>query len=368
MTKSGPVGVAVVGAGTISKQYLDNLTTFPDVKVHAIADLFEDAAASRATEYGISTHGGVQTALDHPDVEIIINLTIPTAHVEVATAAVGAGKHVWSEKPFSLDRDSGQGLLAAADVAGLRLGCAPDTFLGAGLQTARRLIDRGDIGTPLTAITMFQSPGLESIHPNPEFFFQPGAGPLFDMGPYYLTSLIQTFGSVRRVAAVGSQARATRTIGIGPKAGEIFSVNVPTHIAALAQFESGQSSQSIFSFDSPRFRMGFVEITGTEATISLPDPNYFTGDIRLSRPGDTEEIVIPATGSAAGRGMGVVEMARAIRADAPHRASGALAYHLLDTMVSMTESAETGTFVDVTSSAAIPPALPADWDPMAATL
>jgi len=367
-SRSGPVGVAVIGAGVISKQYLDNLTVFPDLKVHVIADLFVDVAAARAKEYGIAQSCGVDAALNHPDVEIVVNLTIPAAHVEVATAAVNAGKHVWTEKPFSLDRESGLGLLKAADAAGVRLGCAPDTFLGAGLQTARRIIEHGDIGTPLTAMTMFQTPGPESWHPNPAFLFQHGAGPLFDMGPYYLTALVQTFGSVRRVAAVGSRAKNVRVIGSGPKAGEEFTVEVPTHVSAMAQFEGGQSSHSIFSFESPRQRTGFVEITGTEATISLSDPNYFDGDVRLWRAGDKDWTVIPATGPANGRGMGVLDMARAIRAGVPHRATGALAYHILDTMVSISESVESGAFVDVDSSAPRSPALPEDWRPTASTL
>lgn len=364
----GPVGVAVVGAGSISKQYLDNLTVFPDLKVLVIADLFEAAAAARAKEYGIAESGGVDSALNHPDVEIIVNLTIPAAHVKVATAAVSAGKHVWTEKPFSLDRGSGLGLLKAADAAGIRLGCAPDTFLGAGLQTARRLIERGDIGAPLTAMTTFQTPGPESWHPNPAFLFQYGAGPLFDMGPYYLTALVQTFGSISKVAAVGSKSKGIRVIGSGPKAGEEFTVEVPTHVSAMAQFENGQSSHSVFSFESPRQRMGFVEITGTEATISLPDPNHFDGDVRLWRAGDEEWTVIPATGPSQGRGMGVLDMARSIRAGVPHRATGNLAYHVLDAMVSISESMESGTFVDVESSAPASAALPEDWDPTAASL
>ncbi|MGF4044946.1 Gfo/Idh/MocA family protein [Paenarthrobacter nitroguajacolicus] len=367
-TRKGPVGVAVIGAGNISKQYLDNLTVFPDLKVLVIADLFVETAEARAKEYGIAEFGTPELALNHPDVELIINLTIPAAHVEVATAAVNAGKHVWTEKPFSLDRESGLGLLKAADAAGIRLGTAPDTFLGAGLQTARRIIERGDIGTPLTGMTTFQTPGPESWHPNPAFLFQHGAGPLFDMGPYYLTALIQTFGSVRKVAAVGSSAKATRIIGSGPKAGEEFAVEVPTHVSAMAQFEGGQSSHSVFSFESPRQRMGFVEITGSEATLSLPDPNYFDGDLKLWRPGADEPEIISATGPANGRGMGALDMARAIRTGAPHRATGELAYHVLDTMVSITESVESGTFVDVTSNAPVSAALPEDWAPETATL
>jgi predicted dehydrogenase len=367
-TATGPVGVGVIGAGNISKQYLDNLTTFPDLKVHVIADLFEEAAEARAREYGIAEWGGVEKALHHPDVEIIVNLTIPAAHVEVATAAVNAGKHVWTEKPFSLDRESGLGLLKTADSAGIRLGCAPDTFLGAGLQTALRLIQRGEIGTPLAAMTTFQTPGPESWHPNPAFLFQYGAGPLFDMGPYYLTTLVQAFGSIRKVAAVGSKAKDVRVIGSGPKAGEEFTVEVPTHVSAMAQFEGGASSHSVFSFESPRTRMGFVEITGTEATLSLPDPNNFDGDVKLWRAGDEDWTTIPATGPANGRGMGVLDMARSLRAGVPHRATGGLAYHVLDAMVSISESMDSGTFVDVASSAPASAPLPEDWAPETLTL
>ena len=365
---SGPIGVGLIGAGTISKQYLENLTTFPDIVVHSIGDVYEPVAEERASQFGIETWGGVAATLGHPDVEIVINLTIPAAHVEVALAAVAAGKHVWSEKPFSLDRDSGLALLAAAEQAGVRLGSAPDTFLGAGLQTARRMIERGDIGVPLTALTLMQSPGPESWHPNPAFLFQEGAGPLFDIGPYYLTTLMQTFGSVRRVAALGSKSRDTRVIGSGPKAGERFDVTVPSHVSALAEFEGGQSSQSIFSFDSPMDRHGFVEVTGTEGTMSFPDPNNFDGEIRVKHAGEAEWTSYPALGSTSSRGSGVLEMGRAIRAGRPHRATGELAYHVLDTMVSISESIESHRFVEVASSITTAPALPEDWDPTAATL
>ena len=184
-------------------------------------------------------------------------------------------------------------------------------------------------------MTTFQTPGPEAWHPNPAFLFQHGAGPLFDMGPYYITALVQTFGSVRKVAAVGSKARDVRVIGSGPRAGEEFAVEVPTHVSAMAQFDGGASSHSVFSFESPRQRMGFVEITGTEATISLPDPNFFDGDIRLWRAGDEEWTIIPASGPANGRGMGVLDMARSIRAGVPHRATGQLGYHVLDTLVAV---------------------------------
>lgn len=367
-SKTGPVGVAIIGAGVISKEYLTNLTSFPDVKVHIVADMFEQVAAERAAEFGVAASGGVEDALNHPDVEIVVNLTVPTAHVAVATQAINAGKHVWSEKPFSTDRESGLGLLKLADAAGLRLGCAPDTFLGAGLQTALRLIAGGAIGKPLTALTLMQSPGPESWHPNPAFLFQEGAGPLFDIGPYYLTALIQTFGGISKVAALSSKSKETRVIGSGPKAGEEFDVTVPTHVSAIAQFASGESSQSIFSFQSPLKRAGFVEITGTEATIAFPDPNNFDGDIILTRVGSEDGEVITAKGSTSGRGTGVLEMARAIRTGQPHRAQGAMAYHVLDAMVAIADSFETGEFVSLQSTATAAQPLPEDWDPTEATL
>jgi predicted dehydrogenase len=368
VSRSGPVGVAVIGAGVISREYLRNLTTFPDVRVLVVADMVEQVAAERAGEFAIAAVGGVEAALTHPEVEIVVNLTNPAAHADVATAAVNAGKHVWSEKPFSLDRKSGLSLLKAADSAGVRLGCAPDTFLGAGLQTALRHVARGDIGTPLTALTLMQNPGPESWHPNPSFLFQEGAGPLFDIGPYYLTTLVQIFGSFSKVAALGSKSRPTRVIGSGPLAGEVFDVTVPSHVSVIAQFRGGESAQSIFSFDSPLHRAGFLEVTGTEATIAFPDPNNFDGDILLTRRGAKEPERIAALGSTSSRGTGVLDMARAIRAGVPHRAQGSTAYHVLDTMVSITESIETGQFVSLQSRAQAAEPLPEAWDPTARTL
>lgn len=364
----GTVGVAVIGAGVISEQYLDNLTAFPDLTVHVVADLNPMTAKTRAEQFGIELHGSPDVALQHPGVEIIINLTTPAAHAEVDLAAIRAGKHVWSEKPIALDRASGQTILREADAAGLRVGCAPDTFLGAGLQSARRVIERGDIGVPLTALTLFQVPGPESWHPNPAFLYQSGAGPLFDIGPYYLTALIQTLGSFREVAAVGSKSKATRVVGSGPKAGEVFDVEVPTHVSVLGRFEGGASSTSVFSFESPRPRKGFVEITGTEGVLSIPDPDFFDGKLEICHAGEDDWTEIPTTGPASGRGMGVLDMARSIRADVPHRACGPLAYHVLDTMASAAEAIDSGTFVAVNSSAPKSTPVPVDWAPNEATV
>ena len=362
-----PVGVGVIGAGTISDTYLENLTSFADTHVLAIGDIFPEAARKKAAKYDVAAAGDVATVLDHADVEIVVNLTIPAAHAEVATKAIRAGKHVWNEKPLALDRFSGQSLLDEAEAAGLLVGCAPDTFLGSGLQTACRLIEQGLIGTPLTALALLQLPGPESWHPNPAFLYAAGAGPLFDVGPYYLTALVQVFGSVSSVAALGSKARARRVIGSGPKAGEEFDVAVPSHVSALAQFESGQSAEAIFSFDSALPRT-LLEVNGTEATMLFPDPNNFDGKIAIRRRESEDWETAASTTAQSFRGTGVLDMARALREGRPHRAQGALGYHVLDTMIGIAESVESRAFVDVASSVDKPPLLPDDWDPMKRTV
>jgi predicted dehydrogenase len=364
---SKPVGVGVIGAGTISNTYLENLTNFADTEVLAIGDLLPDAAREKAKTYQVPDAGDVATVLEHPDVEIVVNLTIPAAHAEVATEVIKAGKHVWNEKPLALDRVSGRSLLNDAEEAGLLVGCAPDTFLGAGIQTACRLIEHGMIGIPLTALALLQLPGPELWHPNPAFLYAVGAGPLFDLGPYYLTAIAQVFGPVSSVAGLGSKARARRVIGSGPKAGEEFDVLVPSHVNALVQFESGQSAQAMFSFDSALPRT-LLEVNGTEATMLFPDPNYFDGAITIRRRGADDWETVATTKSSSARGTGVLDMARAIRDGMPHRAQGALGFHVLDTMIAVAESVESRAFVDVESSVDKPPLLPDDWDPLPRTV
>jgi predicted dehydrogenase len=364
---AGPVGIGVIGAGTISDTYLENLTSFADIEVLAIGDIFPEAAKEKAAKYDVAAAGDVAIVLDHPDVEIVVNLTIPVAHAEVASQVIAAGKHVWNEKPLALDRVSGRSLLRDAEAAGLLVGCAPDTFLGQGLQTACRLTEQGIIGTPLTALALLQLPGPESWHPNPAFLYAVGAGPLFDIGPYYLTAVAQVFGPVSSVAALGSKARERRVIGSGPKAGEEFDVMVPSHVSALIQYESGQSAQAIFSFDSALPRT-LLEVNGTEATMLFPNPNYFDGDIAIRRRDGEEWEKVATTTAKSSRGTGVLDMSRALREGRPHRAQGLLAYHVLDTMIAITESVESRAFVEVASSVDKPPLLPEDWDPLERTL
>lgn len=368
MSRTGRVGVGVIGAGVISGTYLENMTAFADLDVLFVADLDLARAQAQAEAYGVPGHGSVDDLLARDDIEIVVNLTIPAVHTEVGERIIAAGKHVWSEKPLALDRESGAALLASAADAGLRVACAPDTVLGAGIQTAMRAIARGDIGEPLTATTMFHVPGPDAWHPNPEFLFAYGAGPLFDMGPYYVTTLVHAFGSARRVGAVSSKSSAIRTIGSGPRAGTDFPVEVPTHHAAVISFEGGQSAQSTFSFQNALPRMGFVEISGTEGTLVLPDPNTFEGESSLWGFGQEQPTTLPAVGSTYGRGSGVLDLARSIRAGVPERASGAVAAHVLDVLLAVSEAAETSQMVDVGSSVAQPAPLPEDWDPAAATL
>jgi predicted dehydrogenase len=358
-----PFGIAIVGCGNISNQYLTNLKKFPDVSVLFCADIDETRAKKQAQAYDVPAAGTVEQAFAHDDVRLVVNLTIPSAHAEVAAAAIDAGKHVWNEKPLTLDVAAGQALLDQAKKRCVRIGCAPDTVLGAGIQSARRLIDSGAIGTPISALTLLQGPGPESWHPDPEFLFAVGAGPLFDLGPYYLSTLATLFGPAQRVAATARRARATRTIGSGPREGTEFPVEVPTYVSALAEYGDGQAATLLFSWDSPLSRHGFIEVTGTEATLALPDPNNFDGDLKLRRARDSDWTVVPSSGAAAGRGTGVVDMVRAIASGQPHRASGEMALHVLEMMSAIERSATTASFEPINAAFDTPAPLPSEWDP-----
>lgn len=365
--RRGPVGIGVIGCGNISDQYLSTMGHFPDLRVVVVADLDQARATAQAAKYGVAAADGTADLLARDDVELVVNLTIPAVHAAVGLQAIAAGKHVWSEKPMATDRASGRALLDAAGLAGLVLGVAPDTVLGPGIQTARRILERGDIGRPLTALAIMQNPGPDLWHPDPAFLYRAGAGPLFDLGPYYLTALVHLLGSITRVTALGTSARETRAIVKGPRAGITFPVEVPTHVAVLAEFESGATGTLVLSFESP-LRRDLIEITGTEATLEVPDPNEFGGELRIVPPTNEDATSVTADPTGFGRGLGVLDMARAIRSGVRPRASGELGSHVLDVMVAIEASVAEGTACPVGSRIERPPIAPEDWAATAATL
>jgi predicted dehydrogenase len=308
--------------------------------------------------------------LADPDIELIINLTIPAAHAEIGLVALQAGKSVYNEKPLAISRGDGQLLLQEAQARGLRVGNAPDTFLGGGLQTCRHLLDAGEIGTPIAATGFMFIRGPEVWHPDPGFLYQVGAGPLFDIGPYYLTALISMLGAIRRVTGSGRITYPERTIGSGPKQGQKIPVETPTHIAGVLDFASGPVATLITSFDVSvsagaaldLYGVGgaLLEIQGTEGTLSLPDPNIFAGPVRVRRLDETEWREVPLTHAHTtnSRCLGVADMAYALRTGRPHRANGEMAFHVLDVMHAILEASETGRHIELASTCERPAPLP----------
>jgi len=354
-TGSSPLRVAVVGCGFISDIYFQNLVTFSGVQVVACADLNRDQASRAAEKYGVDLVLTPEEAYAHPDIDLILNLTIPAAHAEVALAALRGGKHVYNEKPLALALEDAEAMTQLAAEHGLRIGCAPDTVLGAGLQTCRELVESGVIGEPVAATAFMANHGHESWHPNPDFYYQPGAGPLFDMGPYYLTALVNIMGPVERVSGMARASFDKRTITSQPRAGEEVQVNTPTHIAGQLAFTGGAIATLITSFDVWGSNLPLLEIHGTLGSLSLPDPNTFGGPVRLKRAGgEWEDVKVERPYSENSRGLGVAELAQAVQENRPHRASGDVAFHVLEVMHGLLKSAEQRAEVDIRSSPAIP--------------
>ncbi len=333
----------MIGCGDISGIYLKTLTQSADVEVRAVADLDAERASRRSSEFGVPAVDP-REALGDPRVEVVVNLTVPSAHHQVALDALRAGKHVYNEKPLAVRPDQGWELLEVAKEHGLRVGAAPDTVLGAGVQTCRDLVDSGAIGTPVAAQAFMMCPGHEGWHPNPDFYYQPGGGPLFDMGPYYLSALVTLLGPVDRVVASARSAFSERTIGHGGRKGQPIPVETPTHIVAALDFASGPTVQLTTSFDVLHHTLPPIELYGSEGTLQVPDPNGFGGPIRLRRRGEDAWAEVPLARPYAEntRGLGVVDMVRAIREGRPHRASGALAQHVLETMQAALDSDRDG--------------------------
>jgi len=357
VTPQGRPRVGLVGCGNISEAYLT--ADYDEVHFTACADLDKDRAAKTAAAHALEVMS-VDDLLANPNIDIVCNLTVPQAHVEVSLAAVQAGKHVYQEKPLALDRPGAALLLSAAEGRRARVGCAPDTFLGAGLQTCRKLIDEGAIGAPVSAMANMVLRGHEYWHPDPGFYYLRGGGPLFDMGPYYLTALVNLLGPVARVAAASSEPSTTRLVRSGPRKGQQLPVEVPTHVAGLLEFTTGVVATIVFSFDVWASQLPKLEIHGTEGSLSLPDPNTFGGPVGLARWGSEGWEDVPTDRFALHRrGVGLADMAGSIEHGRPHRASASLAYHVLDVMIGLTESAAQGRYVGTSSSFEKPEAMAA---------
>ena len=354
------VKVGVVGCGVISGIYLQNARSLEILDVVACADLIRARAQARATEYGVPKAVSVEELLNDPEIEIVLNLTVPNAHYQVAMAALEAGKSVYNEKPLAIHREEAQRMLSLATRKGLRVGCAPDTFLGAGIQTCRKLTDDGAIGEPVAATAFFANHGPEGWHPDPDFYYQPGAGPMFDMGPYYLTALVNLIGPIRRLTGSTRITFPERTITSQPKQGNKIAVNTPTHLAGVLDFANGAIGTIITSFDVWAAELPRIEVYGSEGTLSVPDPNTFGGPVRLRKAGDKEWTEVPLTHGFAknSRGIGLAEMAYAIRSGRPHRASGELAYHVLDVMHAVHDASREGRHIELTSQCQRPAPLP----------
>lgn len=352
------VGIGIIGCGNIAeKAYVPGCRHYQALDLVAVADLDVERARAFATTNEVAWGGSVDGLLAHDDVEAVLNLTIPAAHAAVDRACLEAGKHVFSEKPLAVTREEAAPVVALARERGLRLGCAPDTFLGAGLQRCRSLVDAGGIGKPLSATIMLACPGHESWHPDPAFYYQPGGGPLFDMGPYYLTALVSILGPVARVAAFTGAGFETREITSEPLRGTRVPVEVPTHVCGILAFANGVLANVVMSFDVQAHHLPQLELHGTEASLALPDPNGFGGPVLVARSRkDWQEVDLEHEQGR--RGAGIADLCTAVARGRPHRASAELAFHVLDIMQSLHESGERGTFVSVSSPCQRPLAVP----------
>ena len=354
------VGIGIIGCGNISSAYLNAMASFGILDIRGVADINQSAAEAKAAEFNVHV-STIDALLADPKVEIILNLTIPRAHVEVAMRSLAAGKHAYSEKPLGINFAEGKKLAEAADKAGLRIGAAPDTFLGGGHQTSRAIVDSGALGLAIGGTASFMCPGHESWHPNPDFYYDIGGGPMLDMGPYYITNLVNLFGPVKKVAGFATMLRNRREITSEPRRGETISVKVPTHIAGTLCFQNGAVVQVTMSFDIAGHKHLPIEIYGTDGTLLVPDPNFFAGPVSLlKKGGDFEEqpIDLPyADGNY--RSIGLADMAYAIRNDRPHRANGDLALHVLEVMEAFGIAAETGQTVDISTTVERPAPLSA---------
>lgn len=349
-------GVGIVGLGVISRQYLETLVGSSPVRVAAVADLDSARARDVAAAVPGARALSVDDLLADASVQTVLNLTIPAAHADIALRAIAAGKDVYGEKPLAVDVAQATTVMDAAARAGRRIGGAPDTVLGTGVQTARDAVDSGAIGRPVAASATWVAPGHEHWHPAPDFYYAPGGGPLLDMGPYYLTSLVHLLGPVRTVAGAASRTRAERTIRTGPRAGETIPVGVDTHVTGILQHADGAVSTVVMSFDGGASAAPPIEVHGEEGSLQLPDPNLFDGVVRLRRVGETDWTGLEPTAGyvQAGRGVGLIDF---VTAESP-RADGAMAMHVLEVMEGLLRSAASGERVAIATTVRRPDLVP----------
>ena len=358
-----PLSVGIIGCGDIArKAYVPGLRAFDHLALESCADLTPEAAQRLAADLDIPTVCSVQELLADPGIDIVLNLTPPQGHAPINLMAIHAGKHVYTEKPFALNREDGANVLRAAADKGVRVGAAPDTFLGAGIQTCLKLLADGWIGRPLSATAFMLSPGPESWHPNPDFYYTAGGGPLLDMGPYYLTALVSLLGPVKTVCGFATRGWSRRTVTRPGDYGRRLPVEVNTHQSASLAFASGAVATLVTSFDVQKCELPRIEVYGTEGTLQVPDPNTFGGPVRVWRVGQPEPgwsavpLVSPYFKDA--RGIGVADLAAAIQGNRPHRASGELANHVLDIMLAVEDSSARQQFIELSSSVERPAPLP----------
>jgi len=355
-----PVKVGLVGCGYISGIYLENSKVFKSFDVVACADLLIERAEARAEEFGVPKACSTEELMSNPEIEMVLNLTTPDGHHEVAKQAIEAGKSVYNEKPLSIDLADGKELVGLARENRVLLGGAPDTFLGGGIQTCRKIIDDGLIGMPVAVTAFMTCPGHESWHPDPAFYYKKGGGPMFDMGPYYLTALVNLIGPINQVKASAKITFDERTITSKPRNGTKIKVEVPTHVAGIMDFHDGATGVIITSFDVWGAQLPRIEVYGTHGSLSVPDPNTFGGPVQVYLPDDKEWKDVPLTHGYTGnsRGLGVTDMAYALRSGRPHRANGDLTYHVLEAMHAFHEASDSEKTVKLLSTVEKPAPLP----------
>jgi predicted dehydrogenase len=354
-----PVSIGLIGCGNISAAYLKAAPLFPELRIAAVADLDESRARACAEEFGLKATT-VDALLADPAVEVVLNLTTPAAHVPVGLDAIRHGKHVHSEKPLGSSAATARTLLDAADKAGLRVGSAPDTFLGGAHQTARKLLDDGAIGPVLSGTAFMLNHGHEHWHPAPDFYYAEGGGPMLDMGPYYLSNLVNLLGPVATVTGVATAGFQERTIGSERRRGQVVPVSVATHVSGLMSFVNGAVVSITTSFDVWQHRHGNMELYGAEGSMVVPDPNRFGGTVAVAKRRDPWADMPLSHGFANGnfRIIGLADMARAIRIGRPHRCSGEMAYHVLEVMEAFGRSSQAGRAVAIESRCERPAPLP----------